>query len=212
MKMWGFWLAALALVIFELMVSSGVWAQQSRRVDQQRRPIQRAGPETIQSNKARPQRVFSMGDPPGARYYSISPWDFSAHRNPSPVGWNHTGSVGMMGSGNAQEGLILFGAGVHLPDGAVIRGWRAWVRDNNPKARMESLRLEQSPLSSGNRIQVGNRHETTAEHDTPQVLLMQERSLSTAVDNRNHSYSMTFDVSGSKVELLGAVIVYTLPE
>ncbi len=194
------WIVALGFIVTGLMVA-GVRAQQ--------RPVR----QRIRPEDAARQPAILAGDPAGARYYSIPAWDFCAHRHRAAVGWTHDeGSVGMLGSGDEQEGMNVFGTAVHLPDGAVIWGWRAWVRDSNPKARMDGLGLTNFSPSPGTSSQIGATHETTIEHNSPEVMLMRERSLNVAVNNKDHSYSMRFDTSGSKVELLGAVIIYTMPD
>lgn len=177
------------------------------------RPTERV-PPAIKPEQERMRPAMPMADPPGARYYSIPPYEFTKnHFSGSASPYIHDYKVELLipgQTGKVVPGTHSFGAGVHLPDGAVIWGWRAWVEDDNPGAG-SLVGLRKAPLSSGSRSWIGNSQATSDEQDSDETMLLQQTSLDEAVENRRYYYTMEFQVSGSSVGLYGVVIIYTMP-
>lgn len=155
-------------------------------------------------------------DPVGAKYYALGPMAFNTDNSFGKITPFQCDFYRLnLQSANTNDKLDArswgFFAPVHLPGGAVIWGWRAWVVDNLPTGQISRLGVYIVKPGEIYSWIVGTPQETSIPSAENTVKMLYQANQSRVVNNRDYYYSFYFQVRGVNVEFRGAVIVYTMP-
>jgi len=201
------WLKVIMVAGLIVQIVPVLWLESSRAAGTE----QMAG--VIQGRTLTSMPLPSQSDPAGALYYSIGPSDCSpdnAYGQITPFirDWRYLKLLPM-----GSETLVRdfgFTAPLHLPQGAVIWGWRAWVVDNLAMGQIRRLAVYYGKHGENTAVNVGFPQETSIPSAETTVKILHQENLNHVVNNRDYSYSLYFVIRGINVEFRGAVIIYTM--